>query len=1089
MKEQKYINVDGNTAVAKIAYKLSEVIAIYPITPSTSMGELSDEWACKGEKNIFGNPVIVKQMQSEGGVAGAVHGSAICGALTTTFTCSQGLLLMIPNMYKIAGELLPVVFHVTARAVASHALSIFGDHSDVMACRSTGFNMICSASVQECEDMALITHISALNSSLPFIHFFDGFRTSHEIQKIIEIDDQTIKNMLPLNKIEQFKNKALDPNNPIQMGTAQNPDIFFQNREACNVAYGNVYNIVKSAMKTFENETGRAYLPYEYYGSSNAKNVVIAMGSATKTLAQVAETICKNGEDVGVLNVRLFRPFSATDFCKVLPNSVVKIAVLDKCKDVNANGEPLFKDVVTAVKMQNKNIQVFGGRYGLGGKEFTPEFAKAVFDNLKLKNSKNNFSVGINDDVCNLSLPQNNFDFPLECKEYKFFGLGSDGTVSANKNTIKIIGENSSLFTQGFFEYDSKKSGSLTISHLRTAQKPIDMPYTITSPEFVAIHNFSFIGRYDLLNGLAKNSTVLLNTVLPANQLDKNLPLNFKNTLKTQNAKLFIIDAQKIATENGLGNKINVIMQASFFKVSNILNFETSVTAMKTAVKNTYGKKGPTVVEGNIKAIEAGCNNLIEVDVNKFTEIDHCSALKTGNDYYDNFIKPIDELKGNCLGVSAFNPNGAVPTDTTKFQKRGIALNVPKWIPENCIACGLCSASCPHACLRATLSTKENLKVAPDTYKTIKQGNLEYRMQVSPLDCTGCGVCAKVCPLKNKALEMAPTSTQLDAQVENYKFSLLLKQEPSPYSKSTPKGLQFAKPYFEFNFACAGCGETPYIKIATQLFGDKMVIANATGCSSIYGGSAPACPYAKDCNGKGPAWANSLFEDNAEFGMGMSFAREATKKGKSVWIIGGDGWAYDIGYGGLDHLLCSKENVNVLVLDSEVYSNTGGQQSKSTQRGALAKFASNGKSTKKKNLALLAIMQGNAYVAQVALGANPTQTIKAFQEAEAFDGPSIIIAYSPCINHGFNMSNSNIEMKRAVQSGYWNLFRFNPNETKKFTMDSDLPILEFEDFLSGETRFSALEKINPDRAKFLFEQCKKDAQDRYDFLKKLEEIL
>ena len=1147
---KKYVNLDGNSAVSKVAYYFSEVAAIYPITPSSAMAEQVDEFACQNRKNLFGLPVTVKQLQSEAGASGAVHGSLVCGALTTTFTASQGLLLMIPNMYKIAGELLPSVFHVSARALATHALSIFGDHSDVMAVRSTGFNMLASSNVQECQDMAVIAHIASIDCSLPFLHFFDGFRTSHEVQKIVDISDDDLEKLVDFEKIQEFKARALNPTTPHQQGTAQNPDIYFQNREACNPYYANAYDKVLNAFDKFEKVTGRKYAPFEYYGDTNAEYIIVSMASSTETIKEYIDFANKNGKKYGLINVRLYRPFNNTALTNILPKTAKVVSVLDRTKECGASYEPLCQDVISAFSENDIKAKVLGGRYGLGGKEFTPNCVKAIFDNME-NDLKNHFTVGIVDDVSNSSLEIDE-EFKLIDDNYtiKLFGLGSDGTVSASKNTIKIIGENTDKYVQGYFEYDSKKSGSLTISHLRVSKTPIKSTYLTNNADFIGIHNFSFVNRYDLLSGLKENGTVLINTILPAEELDKHLPADFKSILINKKAKLYTINAQSLALDLGLGNKINILMQSAFFKLSNVIDFEEAKKCMENAIKKTYAKKGEKVVNANIQAINSAIENIKEVSLDNLTKNECLKERKSNNEYYNSFVKPIDELKGNALPVSKFSPDGYVPTDTAKYQKRGVAEFTPNWIKEKCIQCGLCSAACPHACLRGVLVNKNDLKDKPETFDTktaMAKPDLEYRLQLSPLDCTGCGVCASVCPVK--ALEMELASKNLEAEIQNQEYSETLNILDNEYKGDTAKTLQFKKPYFEYNYACAGCGETPYIKILTQLFGNKMVIANATGCSSIYGGSAPACPYAKDCHGNGPAWANSLFEDNAEFGLGMRYAinneqnylkklvseyleevsgeelklllndflndrkysqeecrqiiellkneKECQLKTKilekskyfadtSVWIIGGDGWAYDIGYGGLDHLLSSDENVNVLVLDSEVYSNTGGQSSKSTPRGASAKFSANGKITKKKDLASIAIANHNAYVAQISLGADVSQTIKAFKEAESFNGPSIIIAYSPCVNHGFNMKNSNAEMKKAVECGYWNLFRYNPQEDK-FNLDSRKPTQSYEDFLLGETRYSSLYKKNPELAKKLFEESSRDAMIRYEKLLKMSE--
>lgn len=1148
------ITVDGNTATARIAYYLSEVASIYPITPSSTMAELCESWANEGKKNIFDKTMLIKEMQSEAGASGALHGSLTCGALSTTFTASQGLLLMIPNMYKIAGELLPCVFHISARALATHALSIFGDHSDIMATRSTGFAFLASASVQECQDMALVAHIATLESQIPFVHFFDGFRTSHEIQKIDAIDEQDIKKIYPFDKALEFKKRALDPTHPRQQGTAQNPDIFFQNREACNKYYFDTYDKVVETFAKVESITGRKYAPFEYFGASDATCVIVIMGSGSETAIQTALELNKKGQKVGVLRVRLYRPFNSQAFINALPDTVKKIAVLDRTKESGAPCEPLCQDVIYAINQAGKDIKVVGGRYGLGSKEFLPKHAYSVFKNLQSVTPSNNFTVGIVDDVTHLSLPDLKFTLNNDEKEYKFFGLGSDGTVSANKNTIKILGETTDNYVQGYFEYDSKKSGSLTTSHLRVSKNPIKSPYILEHSDIIAIHNFSFVGRYDLTQNLRKNGIVILNTTLNKDEVAKFLPKKFVDDLNTAKAKLYIINAQKIAEEVGLGSKINVIMQTAFFKLANIIDYDLAKQKMQEAIKKTYGKKGDDIVNKNLNAIDLAEKSLQECNYQNISSNENILIKGTSDEYYNDFIKPIENLRGNDLPVSKFDASGYVPTDTTKHLKRGIASHLPCWNKDNCIQCGMCVVACPHSVINSKLIDEDNIKDCPENFEVANAFGVtgkKFKLQISPLDCTGCGVCEKVCPAKNKALKMTPTNEILDKERSNYEYFKALPYEKSPFSTSMPKGLQFEKSYFEFSGACAGCGETPYIKLASTLFGKNMIIANATGCSSIYGGNSPTCPYSKDKNGNGPAWANSLFEDNAEFGLGMSLAIEfnidtlkqiankylplcinmqikeyLTKwlnngyvlseddamslidllqeensnelttqllslkdyfTKKSIWIIGGDGWAYDIGYGGLDHLLASKHNVNVLVLDSEVYSNTGGQASKSTQKGATAKFASNGKDTKKKDLAQMAISYGSAYVSQISLGADMAQSIKAFKQAEEYNGVSIIIAYAPCVNHGIDMSNSNLEMKKAVECGYWNLFRYNPQNEKPLEIDSKNPdYSKYKEFLLGESRYKALYKTNPQNADELFASSEQEAKERR---KRLENLL
>lgn len=1139
------ITVDGNQAVANIAYALNEVACIYPITPSSTMAELCSQWSDENKKNIFDTTMTIKEMQSEAGASGAVHGSLVCGATTTTFTASQGLLLMIPNMYKIAGELLPCVFHVSARAVATHALSIFGDHSDVMAVKNTGFAMLCSSNVQECQDMALASHIATLKSSVPFLHFFDGFRTSHEIQKIDSIELNDIKKIYPYEQLQSFKKRALDPINPHQQGTAQNPDIFFQNREACNPFYNKVYDYVVRTFKDIEKITKRHYEPFEYYGDREASGVIVIMGSGSDTVIETVKNLNQIGKKVGVVKVRLYRPFNYKAFLNVLPKTVKRIAVLDRTKEPTSPCEPLCQDVIYAVNKNGLNIKVIGGRYGLGSKEFLPKHVFATFENLCSDNCIDSFTVGIVDDVTNLSLQDNDFKIEQTCKQFKFFGLGSDGTVGANKNTIKIIGESTDKYVQAYFEYDSKKSGSLTTSHLRISDQKINCPYAIDNADLIAIHNFSFVNRYDLTQGLAKNGIVILNTNISPYEVCNHLPEKFLKDLIDANSKLYIIDAQKIAQDVGLGNKINVIMQVAFFKLANVVDYATIKNLLIESIKKTYSKKGDLIVNQNLQAVELAEQNIFECPIFMPENFENMLKKCTDDNYYTTFIKPIENLQGNSLPVSSFKADGRVPTDTSKFLKRGIASMLPCWDSKNCIQCGMCVMACPHNVIKSKLISEQNLNDAPREFvapDAIGVKDKKFKLQISPLDCTGCGVCEKVCPAKNKALKMISANETLKTEQLNYEYFKALPNEESPFNDNLPKGLQFKKCYFEFSGACAGCGETPYIKLATTLFGKNMVIANATGCSSIYGGNSPVCPYSKDKDGNGPAWANSLFEDNAEFGLGMSLAIENNKNllkkyimqylitckdkdlsllfnkwleqnlelnendysivcklldlqekneqleniklyknyftKKSIWIIGGDGWAYDIGFGGLDHLFASNHNVNILVLDSEVYSNTGGQASKSTQKSATAKFASNGKTTAKKDIMQIAMSYKNVYVASVSLGADMSQAIKAFKEAESYNGVSLIVAYAPCVNHGFDMSSSNLEMKKAVDSGYWNLFRYNPTLQKPLTIDSKEPISSYKDFLLGESRFKALYKTNPTHAEELFEQSENDAKNR-----------
>ena len=1069
--------IDGNTAVGMIAYKLSEVIPIYPITPSSPMAEYCDGELSQGKKNIFGKLPTLVEMQSEGGASGALHGSLSTGALSTTFTSSQGLLLMIPNLYKMAGEHLPGVLHVAARTVATHALSIFGDHSDIMAIRQTGAILLCSNSVQEAHDFALIAHILALKTSLPVVHFFDGFRTSHEIQKIDTIEDEQILKLIPQKEIEKFKNSCLDSSHPYQKGSAQNPDVFFQNREASAPAYSTIYKTLTEILKDFKKVVGRSYHPFEYVGNKNAENIIISMGSSCECIEETIKD--KQNHNVGLVKVHLYRPFNYEALKEILPEGTKTVITLDRTREFGAH-DPLYLDVVSA--LNGTNINVIGGRYGLGGKDFTPDMVMSVIKNFETK--KNNFTVGINDDVSNSSLPITNYHLKTKAFQMKFFGLGSDGTVSASKSTIKILGEELDKYVQGYFEYDSKKSGSLTKSHIRVSDTPIKSTYLVKDADIITINNFSFVHRYNCLEGLKDKGIVLINSIFSADEIDKVLPNAYKKILQDKKAKLYVINAQKIAEKTGLGNKINIIIQTALFKVTNIIDFETAYKEIQKYVQLTYGKKGQKIVNKNLSAMELAKDKIEEVNISKFTFKDEKPNAKNFDDkFYQTIMKKIERLEGDSIPVSAFDKSGKVPQGTADFEKRGFAAHLPKYLPANCIQCGQCILSCPHNAIKAVLVKAETMEEI-EFAKAFGMNGYLYRVQVSPEDCTGCGVCANVCPAPNKALVMEMADKLIETEKKNYAFCKSLKTEKNtPFSTDLPKGLQFKDCYFSFSGACGGCGETPYIKLATMLFGDKMLIANATGCSSIYGGSFPSCPYFKDENGKGPAWANSLFEDNAEFGLGMKLGTKYnTNPNQSVWIIGGDGWAYDIGYGGLDHVINSNENVNILVLDTEVYSNTGGQASKSTPRGAMVKFASAGKKTKKKDLVSIAIASKNCYVAQVSLGANMMQCIKAFKEAEAFNGPSIIVAYSPCVNHGFDMSQTMNEMKKAVDCGYWSLVRYNPDEGIVH-IDSTSDFDKYEDYLEGETRFSAIKELKKEDAIKMLEESRLDAETRLATLK------
>jgi pyruvate-ferredoxin/flavodoxin oxidoreductase len=1165
---KKMKTMDGNTAAAHVSYAFTEVAAIYPITPSSPMAELVDEWSANGMKNIFGQRVNVVEMQSEAGAAGAVHGSLSAGTLTTTFTASQGLLLMIPNMYKISGELLPGVFHVTARAVAPHALSIFGDHSDVMACRQTGFAMLASGSVQEVMDLGGIAHLAAIKSRVPFLHFFDGFRTSHEVQKIEVMEHDDLAKLLDWDAVEAFRKNALNPEHPHVKGTNQNPDIFFQAREAVNPFYEKVPDIVEAYMKEISKITGREYHPFNYYGAPDAEKIIIAMGSICETIEETIDYLMAKGEKVGVIKVHLYRPFSAKYFFDVLPKTVKKIAVLDRTKEPGAMGEPLYLDVRNLF-FETKNPPVIvGGRYGLGSKDTTPGQILAVFENLKAANPKNNFTIGIEDDVTNSSLPviSGVSTAPAGTTRCKFWGFGSDGTVGANKDAIKIIGDNTDLYAQAYFAYDSKKSGGVTISHLRFGKKPIKSTYYIDEADFIACHKQSYVYQFDLLEGLKKGGTFLLNCTWKAEELDEKLPAGLKKYLAENEINFYIVDAVGIAKKIGLGSRINMVMQAAFFKLANVIPLDQAVDLLKKAIKKTYGKKGEKVVAMNYEAVDEGLNALVKVEVPK--KWANCREEAAATNDVPEFVKkvmmPINAQKGDKLPVSTFvgREDGSFPLGTTAYEKRGIAVDVPDWIPENCIQCNQCSYVCPHAAIRPILTTEEENKKAPEGFITKKAigkqlDGLSFRIQVSPLDCTGCGNCVEACPSKQKALEMKPLEEMTAKENTNWDFAVSIPTKEDLWNRHSVKGSQFVKPLLEFSGACAGCGETPYAKLLTQLFGDRLIITNATGCSSIWGAPASSIPYCTNAEGKGPAWANSLFEDNAEHGLGLAIATKqmrnkiadlmqtaltqdipaelkeafekwlagmnsgaATKEAAAVirpllkkyadlpivkeiaanndflikpstWVLGGDGWAYDIGYGGLDHVLASGEDINILVFDTEVYSNTGGQSSKSTPTGAVAKFAAAGKRIKKKDLGMIAASYGYVYVAQVCMGADQNQLIKAFAEAEAYQGPSLIIAYAPCINHGIKvgMRYSQQEGKKAVEAGYWQLYRYNPllKEQGKnpFVLDSKDPTGNFRDFILGEVRYASLAKLFPEEAEKLFAQAEKDAKERLEGYKRL----
>ena len=1167
--------VDGNTAAAHVAYAFTDVAAIYPITPSSTMAELVDEWASQGRENIFGQQVNVVEMQSEAGAAGAFHGSLQAGALTSTFTASQGLLLMIPNMYKVAGELLPGVFHVTARAIASQALSIFGDHQDVMACRQTGACLLCSGSVQEVADIAPVAHMSAIEGSLPFLHFFDGFRTSHEIQKVELMDNEEYAQLLDMDAVQAFRDKALSPNHPVTRGTAQNPDIYFQTREVSNKYYENIVDIVEKNMAKVSELTGRKHSLFDYYGAEDAKHVVVAMGSVTEALEETIDYLNAKGEKLGVVKVHLYRPFSKKHFLAAMPETVERIAVLDRTKEPGSLGEPLYLDICNIYKGVENAPLIVGGRYGLGSKDTTPTDLNAVFENLNLEQPADGFTIGIVDDVTNTSLPAAE-PIKISAKgtvRCKFWGLGSDGTVGANKQAIKIIGDHTDKYAQAYFDYDSKKSGGITMSHLRFGDTPIRSTYLLDEADYIACHNQSYVYKYDLLKGLRKGGTFVLNTIWDAEGLDEHLPAEMKQYIAKNDIQFYTLNAVKIGQEIGLGNRINMICQAAFFKLADIIPVEDAVKYLKESIVKAYGKKGEAIVNMNYKAVDAGIDSLVKVDVpaswadaveGEKPEVDEPAFIK-------DILRPMVAQKGNDLPVSSFlgYEDGTFPCGTAAYEKRGIAVNVPEWKPENCIQCNRCSFVCPHACIRPVLVTEEELAQAPESFVAVdakgkELKGLKYRMQVSTMDCTGCGNCADVCPAKQKALVMEPLETQ-EQEVDNWAYAVDTKKVAPKVDLMNPnsvKGSQFKQPLIEFSGACAGCGETPYIKLVTQLFGDRMMIANATGCSSIWGGSAPSTPYTCNHEGKGPSWANSLFEDNAEYGLGMRLAvkqmrnkleddmkalmnvcgseecsqvlgawvdakedsaasvqaskavvellnnaqpeneeakaliesiksREDYLVKRSQWILGGDGWAYDIGYGGVDHVLASGEDVNILVFDTEVYSNTGGQSSKATPLAAMAKFAAAGKRSRKKDLGMMAMSYGNVYVAQVAIGADYNQFVKAIVEAEAYDGPSLIICYAPCINHGLKcgMGKTIQNEADAVKCGYWHLYRHNPELKEQgknpFTLDSKEPTESFRDFIMGQVRYASIAKQFPEQAEELFTMAEQSSKDRLESYKRL----
>ncbi len=1164
--------IEGNEATSHVAYAMAEVAAIYPITPSTSMGEYCDEWAAHDKKNIHGQVMKIVEMQSEGGAVAAVHGALSAGTLATTFTASQGLLLMIPDMFKIAGEIMPAVFHVSARAVAGHALSIFGDHSDINAVRQTGFCMLTSASPQENMDLALVAHLSSIRASLPFIHFFDGFRTSNEIQKIEMIDYKDMEKLVDHNAIDRFKARSMNPEHPQLRGTSQNPDIFFQNKEASNPFYAKIPQIVKEEMEKVGELTGRKYNLFDYAGDPEADRVVVSMASSCETIEETINYLNRQGEKLGLVKVRLYHPFVADAFLDALPKSVKKIAVLDRTKSPGALGEPLYQDVCTVFLEKGDGPVIVGGRYGLGSKDFTPTMVKAVYDNLKSGTPKNHFTVGINDDVTNTSLEigEEIDPSPEGTVRCKFWGLGADGTVGANKNAIKIIGENTDMFAQAYFAYDAKKSGGTTVSHLRFSPHRIQSPYLLSHTDFIACHNPAYVTQYELLDGIIEEGNFLLNSPWSLEEMEKALPNRIKRIIAQKKLKFYNIDAVKIAEGIGLGGRINMIMQAAFFKIANVIPPEEAINYLKDAVKKTYGKKGDKIVQMNNDAIDNALNALNEISYPESWKDAGLEESKKSdkNLFLEMVMLPMLAQQGDKIPVSSLPPDGIFPTATTQYEKRGVAVHIPEWQAEHCIQCNQCSFVCPHASIRPFLASDDDLPGAPKDFIMIEAKGkglegLKYKIQVSPLDCVGCGNCADICPAKTKALLMKPLNTQREKEVPNWDFAAKLPIKDNLISKTNVKGSQFCKPLFEFSGACPGCGETPYVKVITQLFGDRMIIGNATGCSSIYGGSAPVCPYTVNKDGFGPSWANSLFEDNAEFTFGINMGtsqrrdmlelqirelleenlpndlkatlqqwvdnkndsditrglrtqledlvalekKEANGKKlvlinkvlklndyiikKSIWAFGGDGWAYDIGYGGLDHVLAMGQDVNILVMDTEVYSNTGGQSSKATPTGAVAKFAAKGKTIKKKDLGRIAMTYGYVYVASVAMGANKNQFMKTILEAESYPGPSLILAYAPCINHGINMGKTQAEEKKAVEAGYWTLYRYNPLLTEEgknpFILDSKEPTGDFQEFINGEVRYSSLKRTFPDIAEELFKKAEEDAKERYEIYKKMAE--